>query len=216
MLARALLAASILAFVPVGCASAPEPVKPKIVPIKKGKNVRRAVRAAERAEAARRSELEPVFEEAPDPEAMRLFQRIVDQPALPLTRAASPPEVTKVALADTALGEAIGMKAAEQISGLYLKREQRASMPVTLEPGACETFIAQGGIGAIEVDLFLTTGERGARVLAQDTRVGPIAVIGGRGRCWTSGESKPIAAELHVVMREGAGVVLVRSFRRDR
>lgn len=215
ILARAaLIAASILLFVPLGCASAPEPKKPKIAPPRK--KARRPVRTAERAEAERRSEQEPVFEETPDPDALRLFQKLVEQPALALERDASPPDVTKIGLNDTALGEALGMRPWEMVMGATLKQEQRASMPVTLDPAACETFIAQGGLGVIEVDLFLTVGERGARVLAQDARIGPVAVIGGHGRCFTSGEDKPLAAELHVIVRNGAGTVLVRGYRRGR
>ena len=43
-----------------------------------------------------------------------------------------------------------------------LAEGQRASIPVKLPLDACVVFIAQGGLGIMELDLFLTTGQGNA------------------------------------------------------
>ena len=182
----------------------------------KQKSRKRPVRVVAK-DAAPRSEREPVLDELPDPEARKAFERRIDEPAVALQTSTAPPRVTTTALADTALGEAPGMRRAELLSQATLTEGQRAAMPVKLAPGACATFVAQGGLGVIEIDAFLTLADRkaGLRVLAQDVHVGPIAVIGGRGHCFENDSDAEVAAELHVTVRRGAGVVLVRGFRGD-
>lgn len=150
---------------------------------------------------------------APDPEARRLFLARAAQPAAALEVAAKPPRVTALALDNTARGEAPGMSSEGGARSASLAEGQVAVLPITLAPGECATFIAQGGLGLVEVDLFLTaSGSR--QVLAEDPSSGPIAVIGGRGACFTPPGAAPFPAELHVQARRGAGVVLVQGYRR--
>src|SRR5689334_19667031 len=107
------------------------------------------------------------------------------------------------------------MKPSGEIFSTTLAEGQRATLPVKLAAGECATFIAQGGLGVIEVDLFLTGGEGvHARILAEDTATGPIAVIGGHGRCVTGPAGAGIEATLHAAVRRGAGVVLVRAYKK--
>jgi hypothetical protein len=96
-----------------------------------------------------------------------------------------------------------------------LAEGQRATMPVKLSPGECATFIAQGGLGVIEVDLFLTQGDgAAARIIGQDPATGPIAVIGGHGQCFAGAPGSGTLATLNAAVRRGAGVVLVGEYRK--
>ena len=159
------------------------------------------------------SELDPVTEDEPDPKALELFRARMAAPAVPFAAAPSPPRVTAAALDDTRRGEAPGMKPDGPIYEAKLAEGQRATMPVKITPGECVTYVAQGGLGVIEVDMFLTAGDgERARVLAEDPSTGPIGIIGGHGRCF--GAKAPIDATLHATARRGAGVVLLQAFRR--
>ena len=161
------------------------------------------------------SELTPVTDDKPDPEAQRLFHARMGQAAIALAAVSAPPRVTAIALDDTRRGEAPEMKSAGEIFSARLAEGQRATMAVRLAPGECATFIAQGGLGVIEVDLFLTGGEGASeRILAEDTATGPIAVIGGRGKCFPGAPGTGTTAVLNAAVRRGAGVVLVREYRK--
>jgi hypothetical protein len=150
-----------------------------------------------------------------DPEAAKLFLEGIAQPPAMLSQASSPPKVTVVGLEHTARGEAGGMRADGAIIGAMLTEGQRASLAVTLAANDCATFVAQGGLGVVELDLFLTSGEGSSmRVIAEDPTSGPIAVIGGRAGCVAHGGRAPLKAELHARVRRGAGLVLVRGFRK--
>jgi hypothetical protein len=216
MFPRPVLLAALLGLVVApGCAApAPHPPKPHIIVAPPAGEPRPTIVAKPTEFAARPSELESVTEDKPDPEAQRAFQARIAQPAIRLT-AAPPPPVTKIALDDTRRGEAPGMKEAGPIYLATLAEGQRATLPVKLAPGECVTYIAQGGLGVIEVDLFLTTGEGSAgRILAEDPGAGPIAVIGGHGRCFEGARETGTAALLHAMVRRGAGVVLVGSYKK--
>ncbi|APR75509.1 Hypothetical protein A7982_00855 [Minicystis rosea] len=108
------------------------------------------------------------------------------------------------------------MRPSEALASAKLVEGQRATLAVTLAPGECATFIAQGGLGIADLDLFLVAADRsdGIRILAQDTNLGPIALIGGHGRCYKNPLDKPLAAELHTTVRRGTGIVLVRGYRK--
>jgi hypothetical protein len=152
---------------------------------------------------------------APDPEARTLFLQGLGQPAVAITKAADPPRVTEAALHNTALGAAFGMQPSGDVQIALLHEGERASRPVAIAVGECATFVAQGGLGSVEVDMFLTApGSPVPSVLAQDQDVGSIAVLGGRGECIRSPTGAAFTGELHVRMRRGEGVVLVRSYRR--
>ncbi len=158
------------------------------------------------------SELDPAVEEKADPKALEMFRARIAAAPIPLAVTTSPPRVTAAALDDTRRGEAPGMTKGD-IYTAQLAEGQRATLPVKITPGECVTYVAQGGLGLIEVDLFLTVGEgQGARVLAEDPSTGPIGVIGGHGRGFTA--ETPLAATLHVTARRGAGLVLVQTFRK--
>jgi hypothetical protein len=154
-----------------------------------------------------------------DPEARRLFLSRASQPAAALSQAAPPPRVTALALANTARGEAQGMRSEEATASATLQEGERATLTVRIAPGECATFIAQGGLGVVEVDLFLTAGAgaRGAaastEVLVEDPTSGPIAVIGGRSGCFPNRGAGAIDAQLAVQVRRGGGVVLVQGYR---
>ena len=169
-----------------------------------------------RAQVERPSELAPVTEDRPDPKAQQDFKARMADPAVALVPAPSPPKVTAIALDDTRRGEAPQMKPAGEIFSATLAKGHRATMPVHIPPGGCETFIAQGGLGVIEVDLFLTGGEgANAHILAEDPSTGPIAVIGGHGKCIPGAAGQGTEAVLHATVREGAGVVLVRAYAKE-
>lgn len=154
----------------------------------------------------------------PDPEAARLFLERYVLPALPLLTDVRPSRVLALALDGSVRGETAGMSAEGPRFGANLAEGQRASVPVSFPAGACLTVVAQGGIGVVEVDLFLTTGEPNpVRIVAQDARAGPTAVIGGKDDCFTFFE--PFLGNLSVTARKGSGMVLVQQFRpvtRDR
>ncbi|WP_437573694.1 hypothetical protein [Sorangium sp. So ce887] len=151
----------------------------------------------------------------PDPEAARLFLSRAGQrrPAA----SAPAPRVTALALANTARGEARGMTPQGDVVSLAIGEGESAAIPVRVAPEACAVFIAQGGLGVIEVDLFVTKGAPPSlEIVAQDADSGPIAVIGGRGACFTLPGDAPLAVSLHAQVRRGAGVVLVQAYRGPR
>jgi hypothetical protein len=154
--------------------------------------------------------------EASEPEARRFFLDHRSAPAVPPSRAA-PPGVATIALGNTALGEAAGLTPDGPLVFAELSAGQRLTIPVKLPPGRCATFLAQGGLGVIEIDLFLTTPAPSSppSVLAAEVAPGPVAVIGGRRGCMTAPPGAPSDLELHAVLRRGAGAVLVQTFGRD-
>jgi hypothetical protein len=115
-------------------------------------------------------------------------------------------------------GETAGLSAEGPRFGATLAEGQRARISVSFPAGACLTVVAQGGVGVVEIDLFLTTGDPGpVRIVAQDVRPGPTAVIGGKDDCFTFLE--PFIGDLSVFARKGSGMVLLQQFRpitRDR
>ncbi|WP_437806811.1 hypothetical protein [Sorangium sp. So ce1078] len=151
----------------------------------------------------------------PDPEAARLFlSRAAQQgPAA----SAPAPRVTALALANTARGEARGMTPQGDVVSLAIGEGESGAIPVRVAPGECAVFIAQGGLGVIEADLFVTKGPPPSlEIVAQDADSGPIAVIGGRGACFAPPGNAPLAVTLHAQVRRGAGVVLVQGYRGPR
>jgi len=157
-----------------------------------------------------------VASEAPDPDALRFFLDHLGAPAVPPSSGA-PSRVAALALASTALGETAGLTSLGPAVFATLTSGQRLTIPVTLPPGRCATFLAQGGLGVIEIDLFLTTPAEGKLpgFLAAELAPGPIAVIGGRRGCLSAPTGAPSALELHAVLRRGAGAVLVQIYARD-
>lgn len=150
---------------------------------------------------------------AVDPDSARLFLAGFGDVAVPLLAIPEAPKVTLLALDQTAQGEAPGMKS-DPVAGGVLVEGQRATAPLSVAPGECVTVIAQGGLGIVELDLFLTAKQDGRiAILAQDAMPGPIAVIGGKARCFATPPGAP-AIEVSARARRGAGVVLTRVHRR--
>lgn len=236
----------------------------------------------------------PEASEQTDMEARRFFlERFGEAPKA--FSSEPPPRVTALALENTARGDAPGMRALGYLRTAVLAEGQRAVMPLPLTPKECVSLIAQGGLGVIEVDLFLTQGthpagadelsapdggapdggaadggaadggptdggaadggapsgsasntgaaasgasdggalkgEGGASdadaqgasvppgspvptILAQDNDLGAIAVIGSRTRCFAATGAGAPNAELHIVVRRGAGPVVVEGYYR--
>jgi hypothetical protein len=151
-----------------------------------------------------------VLPQTPDPEALRLFLESLAGPGGTFAKASDPPKLTEAALRNTALGAAFAMKPAGEMHAATLREGERASLPVTLEASECATFVAQGGLGTVEVDMFLIQpGSPAPGVIKMDTEPGQMAAIG-RGDCVRG----PLSAELHVRMRRGEGVVLIQRFLR--
>jgi hypothetical protein len=198
-----------------GCASPPPP-PPHVAPAAPpASTTHHAIALAQSLASERPSELTPVTEDHADPEAQRLFQARIAQLPIPLVPHVATAPVTELALDDTRRGEAPGMKQEGSIFMAILEEGQRGTVPVHVGPDECVTFIAQGGLGVIEVDLFLTDREgAAARILAEDPATGPIAVIGGRGRCSTGARETGTDAVLHAAVRRGAGVVLVGVYKK--
>ena len=172
------------------------------------------------ASAAARSSADlappPAPPEAPDPDALRFFLDHLVAPAVPPSSAA-PSRVAALALASTALGETTGLTSQGPAVFAVLTSGQRLTIPVALPPGRCATFLAQGGLGVIEIDLFLTTPAQGKLpgFLAAELAPGPVAVIGGRRGCLSAPAGAPSALDLHAVLRRGEGAVLVQVYARD-
>ena len=204
----------------VGCSAAPKPPAPVTLgaPRLAGR-ARRKLSIAKPTAAPRTAEQEPLLEERPDlEEGKKQLEARLGDPAVPLARAMNPSRVTSLGLLETARGAATNMAYGEPLSEATLAEGQRATMLVTIAPGACAAYVAQGGLGVIELDVFLTLADRasGLTVLAEDKAMGPIAVVGGHGRCHENTGKEPLAAELHVTVRKGAGPVLVRGYRRKK
>ncbi|MEJ7734057.1 MAG: hypothetical protein WKG00_33290 [Polyangiaceae bacterium] len=150
---------------------------------------------------------------AVDPDSARQFLAGFGDTPVPLLAIPEAPKVTLLSLQQTADGEAPSMKA-DPVAGGLLVEGQRATAPLAVAAGECVTVIAQGGLGIVELDLFLTAKQESRiALLAQDAMPGPIAVIGGKARCFSAPPGAP-AIEVSVRARRGAGVVLTRVYRR--
>jgi hypothetical protein len=200
----------------------------------------------------------PEASEQTDMDARRFFLQRFGEAPRPFS-SEPPPRVTAIALENTARGEAPGKRALGYLRSAVLNEGQRAVMPFSLTPKSCVSLIAQGGLGVVEVDLFLTQGTNPARanepsaprsgasdagagasrgghlafgaaagraatliapggpeptILAQDNDTGAIAVIGGRARCFEADRDGAPAAELHIIVRRGAGAVVIEGYSR--
>jgi hypothetical protein len=153
----------------------------------------------------------PPDEERPDPAARALFAARSGAPRA-FAELDAPPGVALLGLRATARGE--GMRPASKVLVAVLGEGDQAAAPFTIEPRACASFVAQGALGVIEVDLFVTAAGDPRDVLAEDASTGPVAIVGGRrGR----GLSAPVCAgdaarsvEVRAQARRGAGAVLVQ------
>ncbi|MDC0747371.1 hypothetical protein [Polyangium mundeleinium] len=180
------------------------------LPPRRGRSSATVAASASASAPASAADAEPA--PVPDPEAARLFLEHYAAPALPLLPDVRPSRVLGLAFEGSVRGETAGMSAEGARFGATLAEGQRAWVPVSYPVGACVTVVAQGGLGVVEVDVFLTTGEPAPmRIVAQDARTGPTAVIGGKDDCFSFFE--PFIGNLSVTVRKGSGMVLVQQFR---
>lgn len=119
------------------------------------------------------------------------------------------------ALSNTALDAAFGMQPQSDVLGANLLEGELASHALTVPPGKCITYVAQGGLGTVEIDMMLVRKQKQAvSMMALDEQEGPIAVLGRGTSCVRHREPKPFEATLTVWMRKGSGLVLVRAYER--
>jgi len=152
-----------------------------------------------------------------DPQAKIFLATHVAEPTVLLAPGSLPP-VTLVALDATARGEAKGMDAVGDPLGAKLAPGQRARLPLPMGRGDCITVIAHGGLGVMEIDAFIVTVPSAAdpkdfQILAEDTRTGPLALVGGQRGCYLSNDTRGEHAEIWVQARKGAGPVVVGIYR---
>jgi len=169
---------------------------------------------SERDDATRASTLAPLA--PPDPAAAALLLAHLGEPSPSLSADVHPSRVLSLALDGSARGESLELEPAGPPLGATLAEGQHARVSLSLPAGACTTVVAQGGIGVVELDVFLVVeGAADAgptRVVAQDARSGPTAVIGGERGCF--GLTEPFEGSLVVQIRKGSGMVLVQRFAR--
>lgn len=129
----------------------------------------------------------------------------------PIALGVERPSLTLRALDTTARFEAKDQAPLWEPRGATLATGERAE--IELEPG-CYTVIAHGGLGVLETDAFLVNGPQDQPVvLGGDNKSGPVSVVGGEGGCVQVGGPAPRA---EVLVRKGAGRVVVRIFQKPR
>ncbi|MFO0617679.1 MAG: hypothetical protein U0414_34110 [Polyangiaceae bacterium] len=148
------------------------------------------------------------FEPAPiDPEGARILsENYARAPVAPDDRA---PPLTLEALEDTALSEARGLELEGTIHSSNLREAERSALSIELAPGECITVIAHGGLGVMEVDAFVVRPSSDPpHVLAEDSRNGPVALVGGLAGCWPFLDREPATVDVVVQARRGSGRVV--------
>lgn len=152
---------------------------------------------------------------ASDLDAVRVLQRsLLSTKPLSLAPATNPSRVLSLALDSSVRGETEGLTQDGPILEATLEEGQLARTErATLDAPACVTIVAQGGLGVVELDLFVLTGDASApRILAEDRRGGPTAVIGGKDGCFPL--DRGAETEIVALVRKGSGPILVERFRK--
>jgi hypothetical protein len=199
------------------CASEPDFPRPPVPP---------PPQAAQSARAAEPGRLyTPLFSlTVSDPFAVPLYLEAVRRPATPLGPV-DPGSVTALAVVDTQRVEA---RAAEQplvLSQATLGEGERARLDLETAGHECFTAIAHGGLGVMELDVFISSGEATEpTILARDDKSGPVAVAGGASACPTPrpgcgpvcvpSSAVPAGLRVDVVVRKGRGPVVLGVARR--
>jgi hypothetical protein len=205
---RALAIASMLG----GLAACEGPAKPPATPQKGPGPLILAPRLDAGATRTAPMEVSPI-----DPGAQQFLHEHANEPMVSLEPGGLP-AVTLEALGATARGEAKGMEAEGEPRGAKLAAGRRARLPLPLEAGDCVTVIAHGGLGVMEVDAFIVALRSpdvpaDFQVLAEDTRTGPLAIIGGQRGCFLAADERAQHAEVWVQARKGSGPVVVGIYR---
>lgn len=153
------------------------------------------------------------FEPLPiDPEAGKVLVANFARP--PVAPDDVLPPLTLEALEDTARGEARGLELDGDVHAAKLGEGERAVLSLEIELGQCITVIAHGGLGVMEVDAFVARhGLSPPHVLVQDSRNGPVSVVGGLAGCWPFLQRSPTTLDVIVQARKGSGSVVYAVYR---
>jgi hypothetical protein len=154
------------------------------------------------------------FEQASiDPKAAEALVEHFGDPPAAIDEHDAPP-LTKEALEDTARSEARGLALEGGVHVAELAEGRRAVISVDVQTGDCVTAIAHGGLGVMEVDAFVVEhGSAPPRILAQDTKTGPMAVVGGLAGCYPYVGAGPSTLDVLVLARKGSGPVVFAAYR---
>lgn len=152
-------------------------------------------------------------ESASAAESVAALELALAGPAPTIVPVDKPSPVLVLALDGSARGETFGLSPDGPAQAFTLEEGGHARLPLALAKDTCVTIVAQGGIGVVELDLFVVMGEdKPPRIIAQDRWSGPAAVIGGKPGCLPV--DRDVAATLVAIARKGSGNVLVERFRR--
>lgn len=168
----------------------------------------------------------PLFEIDPrDPAARPYFVETLARPSHPLA-STTPQSLTAQSVIDTSRVEARDAAGELALFEAKIGEGERAALPLAPKGDECFTAIAHGGLGVMELDVFIVAGSDGdPKFLAEDEKSGPVAVAGGRAQCPPSQpscgpvcvsealESAP-GLRVEVVVRRGRGPVVVGVARR--
>ena len=158
---------------------------------------------------------------APEPVQAAPGERVVYDPegrALLLSRYGEPPvellgadefdPVRLRALSATQRSEARGL-ASRGPRQAEIAEGQRGRWILSIGASECVTVIAHGGLGISEIDAFLIDPTQASiTILGEDSRNGPLAVVGGQRGCVLL-PPRLSTVEVSVVARRGSGPVLV-------
>ncbi len=158
-----------------------------------------------------------------DETAYAFFKQSLGRPAKPLEPRAAESSLTAIAAVETGRAEAKDVDGPAALFGATLEEGDRASLSLSVPEPDCVTIVAHGGLGVAEVDAYVVEGPDGSpRVIGEDGRPGPIAVVGGLGGCRKSAtDCGPVclarsseSPRVEVVVRRGSGPIVVGVLRR--
>lgn len=162
----------------------------------------------------------PLFSlQVSDPFAVPLYLEAVRRPAVPLA-AVEAGSLTAQAVLDTKKVEARVAPDPIALSQATLAEGERVRLDLDTQGDECFTAIAHGGLGVMELDVFISSGDALApTILARDEKSGPEAVAGGSSSCATPrpgcgpvcvpARAVPAGLRVEVVVRKGKGPVVL-------
>ncbi len=103
-----------------------------------------------------------------------------------------------------------------------LQTGETVTVPITLQPGRCYSFLANSFPPVTEVDVFIKLdlgpsappllAGMSSLVLAQDNTVGPVSAVGAGHNCFKNPMPIPVAAVAEVTAVSGNGPVAIQSY----
>lgn len=148
-----------------------------------------------------------------DPEAIAALEKSLLLPPVMMSLSKHPSPVLALAFDGTTRGQVDGLSGDGPTRSVTLGEGEHARVPVSLSPGSCLTVVGHGGLGVVELDLFLMEpAQPSRRLIAQDLVHGPSAILGGKEGCFPA--ERAMELELYLLARRGAGEVLFQIFRR--